>query len=321
MWKKRTQTDYGWQRAHQKPEENPDKQFVKLVAARTKWWRVIRIIEFILVIYLVGAIVNQPTAPKPIVPDFNPTGKQAAYASVETWLTHGDPLGEGAHIVSWDGSQPYTLSDGHTQANVRTHDLTVENKKNRWWKVHVTVTDNGIPVAGVSANPLPPISQSQPDTTLSWADTLNDLQPSAALQTLVTQWGQAWMSTDPDRLKVVVSDPDANATYQPLMLGSAQSTTIDHGAYLKRGKINREGNTSDTAVLRVSVTLHEKAETQAPTKFVYDLLVSNPDGTPHVLAWGAPGQGPTLPEYANRWHDALMDANTLNINEDGKDKS
>ena len=36
------------------------------------------------------------------------------------------------------------------------------------------------------------------------------------------------------------------------------------------------------------------------TQFSYDLLIGDPDGTPSILAWGAPGTGAGLTERMNR---------------------
>ena len=32
----------------------------------------------------------------------------------------------------------------------------------------------------------------------------------------------------------------------------------------------------------------------------YDVVVADPDGSPSIVAWGAPGDGPNLKDYQNR---------------------
>ena len=71
-------------------------------------------------------------------------------------------------------------------------------------------------------------------------------------------------------------------------------------AYLKRGTIDKDENTSDRGVVRVTLTLKSREEnSSAASTVAYDVLVADPDAQPRILAWGAPGSGPDLKEYSN----------------------
>ena len=136
------------------------------------------------------------------------------------------------------------------------------------------------------------------------------------LDTTVRKWADAFMGSDSDMLTVLVNDPDPNAWYRAQGLGKAAAATIDGGAYLDKGNVDRNERRSDRAALRVTVTVaHADAGdgSAAQSQYSYDLLVADPDGTPRILAWGAPGTGATLREHGNRApgarpaHDASSD--------------
>lgn len=316
-----TRKRHGWDRAQLEAstgrirEPDPDLQFLKLRASRVRFWRILRILTVILLAYLTYTLANPApvSTPSPHV-DLDPSGKQAAWAKTADWLTRDDPLGRDARIVSWDGSRTLTLTDGKRQVDATRHTLTVETGDHRWWSVRITIDPDGANIGMPAASPLNISVATQTQSTLDWEHTLSTVQPSDALATLVSQWGQAYAGTDMDRLKVVVNDPDQNAVYQPLMLGDADSTTIDKAAYLDRGRVDEEGRTSDMAAIRATITLKPKDAAHGATSMSYDLLVKDPDGSPRILAWGAPGEAATLREYANRWKGQPIDQQTLDAN-------
>lgn len=289
---------------------DPDREVIKGLGAKVRWRTVMDVTTFVLALIIAMQLFGQSAPPAPIKPDFDPTGKQAAYASVQSWLSSGEPLGAGSRIVSWDGASTETMSDGHDDIRVTRHTMTVENGVGRWWKVKVTIGRNK-PIGPPTAEPMR-VPHRAERTQVDWKGTLGSLTPSNALSTTIDQWAQALMGSDADRLTTIVHDPDPKAVYQPLMLGAVQSATIEKGAYLNRGKINRQDKTSDRAVVRATVVLAPHGQNLPTTSMEFDLLIGDPDGTPQILAWGAPGEGPALREHGNRWHGA-----PLTLDDDG----
>ena len=53
--------------------------------------------------------------------------------------------------------------------------------------------------------------------------------------------------------------------------------------------------------MRITITLNARSDHDSDTRMTYDVKVSDPDGTPKILAWGPPGSGDTLRNYSNKW--------------------
>lgn len=272
-------------------EEDPYRQYVRIVATRTKWWRIIQIITLILAVIAVAAATNTPTPTTPArTVDLNADGKQAAWALTQTWLAD-KPLGADTRIISWDGADTIRLASQGKPVEARAHRLTVSDGKH-WWQVMETVKTDGTP-----------------DANDDWTGVLKTVDQSDALTQAVGQWGKALVGSDADRLKVSVDDPEPASVYQPLMLaGQVQAVSIQKIMYADRGNVDRENSTSDRAYARVTITL--TGGEQGNMNYGYDVLISDPDGTPHVIAWGAPGMAPSFHEYGNRWHGQPLDADT-----------
>lgn len=289
-------------------EEDPYRQYVRMVASRTKWWRIIQIITLILAVIAVAAATNTPT---PTIPrqavNLNADGKQAAWALTQTWLAD-KPLGADTRIISWDGAEEIRLENQGKPVDARAHRLTVSDGKH-WWQVMETVKTDGTPIGYPAVTPIGVPSQNTPDANDDWTGVLKTVDQTDALTQAVGQWGKALVGSDADRLKVSVDDPEPASVYQPLMLaGQVQAVSIQKIMYADRGNVDRENSTSDRAYARVSITL--TGGEQGNMNYGYDVLIADPDGTPHVIAWGAPGMAPSFQEYGNRWHGQPLDADT-----------
>lgn len=231
--------------------------------------------------------------------DLNPIGKQEAWDYVTEWLD-GQQLGDNAAVVSWDGADEVELAEtgSSTSAGI-VHSFTVCSDSG-WWLVTQTVREDDLALIGnpsVQKADVPDISTS--DSTPDWPNTLQSAQPSTAVSTLVSQWAQALMGDDSDALTVLMND-DPNASYTALGLGDVDSATVEKMSYLDAGNVDNNNETSDRAAARVTITLAAVTDDTQATQFTYDVLIGNPDGTPSILAWGAPGTGDELEEYANR---------------------
>jgi hypothetical protein len=288
-----------------KKEPDPDKEFVKLVAGRTRWYRIVWYVILGLLVYLIMTIGSMPPPKPPIKPDFNPSGKQAAYQQVESWLGSGSPLGGPASIVSWNGAQALQVS-GDTSNKAFTamrHTMTVQGQDGRWWTVDAVIGPGGQPIGNPAATPLSaPVSvASGAGAGHSWPSSIKQYAPSGAASRLLTNWGNALFGSDRSLLTTIVADPNPGASYMPLSLGGADSVTVNNGAYLDRGKVARDKSSSDTAVVSVTITAKAPDDTSQGARFDYDVILRDPDGTPKILAWGPAGTGPGVKDYANRW--------------------
>lgn len=264
------------------------------------WQRTVNTILLLSILYM----LMNPTAQTVTAPsvELDPSGRTIAWALTEQWLK-SDPLGANARIISWNGSKTIRMRNGSDDTKATVNTLIVDTDLG-WWRVKATVRNADGQLAGwPSAERLDIPDTATPNGGDDWPNILGSLQPSQALSTLASQWAGALMGEDSDALTVLIADPDPNASYQALGLGAVENATIDKSAYLDAGTVDRNNGKSDRAIIRATITLKARGTTGAQTQFTYDLLIANPDGTPRILAWGAPGTGPELKEYSNRLPD------------------
>lgn len=293
-----------------KREPDPDRQFLRLVARNTNKWRWVQAATLILALYAAFTVSTIPTTPTTAGPvtDLSPAGKSAAYSMVDTWLTDGQPLGADAAIVSWDGSDEVTLTSQNKPVHAMAHRFTVTDGT-RWWTVTETVRADGAAIGYPNAQPVTVPATVTPNTQEAWEGTLKAVTMSDALDALITQWAQALIGSDVDRLKVVMSDPDPTARYQPMLLdGTVKSATVQRIMYADRGHVDKERDVSDRAYARVAVTVDRSGTGRdaGQCSYGFDLLIADPDGTPRITAWGAPGTAPTLEDWSSRWDGAEL---------------
>lgn len=295
--------EYGWDRVEKKKEPDPDLQYLKLRAKQARPARYALyalVVVGILILYMLMNPIQQ-SIQAPTV-DFNPAGKQAAWKLTDSWLTDGKPLGTNPSIISWDGSEEHSFSGQKGLVTGVDHQFTVRTDLG-WWTVDTVVKKHGGGLIGspsVKRRAGLPKSATNGDTNTEWAGTLDHMEVSEALDRLCVQWGQALAGSDADLLTTLMKDPDPNAVYTPLRLGGVDLVQTGIAAYLKRGTIDKDENTSDRGVVRVTLTLKSREEnSSAASTVAYDVLVADPDAQPRILAWGAPGSGPDLKEYSN----------------------
>ncbi|MBT1161770.1 hypothetical protein [Bifidobacterium sp. SO1] len=277
------------------------------------WQRTVNTILLLSILYM----LMNPTAQTVIAPstDLDPSGRTIAWALTEQWLKD-EPLGANARIISWNGSKTIRLKNGSDGVKATANTLIVDSDLG-WWKVTATVRDTDGQLAGWPAVERIGIPDTvSPNGGDDWTGMLGSLQPSQALTTLTGQWATALMGDDSAALTVLMTDPDPNASYRSLGLGHVENTSIEKAAYLDAGRVDRNNATSDRALIRVTITLKGRGEQAVQTQFTYDLLTSNPDGTPRILAWGAPGAGPDLKDYMNRLPANAIASDTTGTDDD-----
>lgn len=307
--KKSAKADSQWDpRKRDRKEPDPNRQYLRLVARKLNTGRGLAFANLALVIVVLYLQLNPaPVQMETPAASLDPMGKQYAWARTEEWLQNGLPLGAEPRIVSWDGSKARTVSDGSKDVKARRHDLTVDTSRG-WWKVHTVIEADGSMLGYPTVERVDmPLSGGTPDTGKEWTGVLRELDQSEALTKALTQWGAAIVGKDNDLLTVLMKDPDPDAKYAALAIGEAKDTRIDKANYLNEGKVDKDAQQSDRAVVRVTVTLAAQGENLAETQMSFDVKIADPDGTPAVLAWGAPGDGPTLKDYQNRWEGVPPD--------------
>ncbi|KAA8826913.1 hypothetical protein [Bifidobacterium myosotis] len=294
--------DAGWERPDPKADgTGHDEQFAHKVKRLlginlAKWQRWAILGALVVVVYF----QMNPVAQQIDIPEtqLDPPGRVESWNLTEQWLKD-NPLGKDARIVSWDGQETVDLKNGSKTSRATVNTLVVDSSLG-WWRVRTTIREDGTLAGWPSAEKIRLTTTATPNSTDDWPGTLGSLTQSEALQTTVSKWASAYMGPDSDMLTVLIADPDPNANYQALDLGEVGSASIEKAAYLNSGNVDRNQNKSDRALLRVTITLNARSLNEKQTQFSYDMLVADPDGTPRILAWGAPGSGLTLRERENR---------------------
>ena len=283
----------------QRKEEDERTQVRRIVLKRLGAKRFVPYIIILLLTINMYMIMN-PTQQATSVQDadLNPTGKQTAYSTVANWLADNSPLGDDGRIISWDGADKLDLASGNNPVTAWRHELTAQTSLG-WWKVNITVENDGKTIGQPSAMRVEVGNSS--DDTVGWANTLGSADATEAVNRLADSWAAALVGTDADKLTVIMQDPDPTAQYPVLALGEASDVNVDMIDYLNEGKVNKDTGKSTRAVARVTITLKARDNMKGETRISYDMKIADPDGTPRILAWGAPGTGTSLKDWSNRW--------------------
>lgn len=238
-------------------------------------------------------------------------GQAAADLALRAWLGSDPAPIPGGYIVSWEGAtanRPQTADDSFGSTDKVTFPTEIDtfvvaDGADRMYRASVLVAldpAGGSQVIGSpSIVPVPDTRGSGVAEDAAWGA----MQPgpiSDEIQSAVTAWAEAFTSDDGAKLRLAVGDQDASHTYLTMpMLSGAQANAV-------RGVLVPTGDPKKPAtqmVVRVDLTLtgdQRAGGGQTSTNASYDLLVDHYDtGAPVVVAWGAPGSGPTLVPYAN----------------------
>lgn len=256
-------------------------------------------------------------------------GKSEAFRSLSSWLSNEPSPLPGGTIVSWDGftseNPPAPASDSEVVRHYtfETHAFTVARGASMF-HAYVQVVVDDVLGASATANPsLEPIVDAQVTAADPWF-TLQSTSASAQVKQAVDAWAAAFTGGDPDALHQIVQDRNTNRSYVPLS-GVEQFIGAEIVAAGAKPLPDGKGITADMMVVRVSLSFWWKNgkpsvganETEpVPTPVTYDLLVEHADtATPVVVAWGAPGDGPTLTAYQNAV-GAVLGASSIKVDED-----
>lgn len=239
-------------------------------------------------------------------------GRDVATDSLRRWLASEPAPLPGGQMVSWDGSrnipvtkrvddnnQDLTEKDAYT-AEVDT--FTVIDASGTMWTASVLVKvdprGGAVAIGSPSLEPKVPAVSDGWDKGSPWpgikvdASGVND-----NTETAVETWAEAYTSGDPKRLLLAVGDTNGGNVYVPIKGVQAVKSKIVTAAPLVYGN-----NSTIIAQVELDLTWYGQPakEGESGTPTTMDVLIQRADtASPIVVAWGAPGTGPTLSPFGN----------------------
>lgn len=268
----------------------------------------------------VAALSSVANAPKPIVPAavLSSPGRAAASVALDTWLNSKPSPIPGGRTLLWSGvtslpNAPTTTTTAAAADGVAPSPVQIGTEIDKFvvvgadgatYEASLQVSLDSVGAASVIAGPaLTPIPTMGQDEISANSDTpWPDLTVGSAadpVNTAVQGWANAFTGGDAAALRQVVGDPDNAHSYLPLSGVGAVTVAIGNAA------IPAGGAAADHLLVRVTVTPAPVVSANGdasvtPVGFTYDLLVEHAStAAPVVIAWGAPGSGPTLTPYQN----------------------
>jgi hypothetical protein len=270
-------------------------------------------------VFLLGNVSNKPVATTEAVATSS-EGRAAATLAVREWLSGKlSPLPGLGSIVSWDGAKvipkPTQTADQKQQNPLPDYQLEVDSftvvdglrstytvavqvALSRTSGAYVLGSPSAIPVAGTDAGTFAGATP--------WFG-LGTAQTPGAVGSAIDGWATAFTSGDPNALRLSVQDSTGSDVYVPLSNVASKTLEIKTAAYIRDPNSDPKKSVTTSSVMVVQVELSIlwtgmpalQSGDKLPT-VAYDLLVHKVNGgAPVVVAWGAPGSGPTLKEFGN----------------------
>lgn len=269
----------------------------------------------------VAALNSVANTPKPVVPPavLSSPGRAAATVALDNWLNAKPAPIVGGRTLLWSGvtSLPNPVSTttavaapggndapSPTQIGTEIDRFVVVGADGATYEASLQVSLDNVGAASVIAGPaLTPIPAMSADELGSASESpwpgLTVGSAADPVNTAVQGWATAFTGGDPAALRQVVGDPDNGHSYLPLSGVGAVTIAIGSAA------IPAGGAAADHLLVRATITPAPVApvggdSAVTPVGFTYDLLVEHAStAAPVVIAWGAPGSGPTLTPYVN----------------------
>lgn len=276
-------------------------------------------LSFVLLFALLYSILVQPwndveagTAVGPAAS--SSPGRTTATLAVQEWLAaEPAPLLEG-QILSWDGAQvippAVTIDENGDEivypATSEVSTFTLRDKSGSLYtaSVNVAVDPRGGAkvLAGPSLIPVAPAIQDEwANQSGPWPGLTDGAESTPAIQTAVDAWTKAYISGDPEALRVAVGDPDPESVYVPLQGVASAKNKVTFLATKNAEEPGVVVGRVETSITWAGAPKPEGNQVAAePPPVVWDVLIERADtGAPVVTAWGAPGTGATLTRYQN----------------------
>lgn len=242
-------------------------------------------------------------------------GRAVATTSIEDWLAQPQSPLPGGRILSWDGTAavPRSVRMNENNQDVSAEDqfqseintFTLTDQHHRLWTASVLVKIDPRGGAKVEGGPslMPKLTAAGDgwEEGSPWPGIESD--PTVLtdqLKTAVTGWAEAYTSGDPSKLTVAVGDPDNSHIYVPMSGIKSVEANVRDGAAQTYGQPGLVIAQVELDILWVGQTPPESGSSRNNILTTMDVLIDKADtASPVIVAWGAPGSGPTLTKYAN----------------------
>lgn len=242
-------------------------------------------------------------------------GRTAATLEVNQWLAGTPQPLPGGVILSWDGAKtqpkPTVAKSANagqpTRFSVEIDTFTLLDSQGRTYTACVAVAvdprGGAAAMGGPSLIANPPAASDDWNTSGPWPglDTSSTV-PDPITQT-VNGWAAAYTSGNADQLRLAVGDPSSNDSYMPLSGVKSVTATVTEIASVGKPGDDRMVAQVTLAILwngQTPPTDANQGQANSAPQTTLDLLIGRAStAAPVVLAWGAPGTGPSLTPYGN----------------------
>jgi hypothetical protein len=263
----------------------------------------------------------------------NSPGKDAAIIAANTWIESVPAPILGGKILSWNGFdlQPkVTVADSlkrdvtTPEYDVEIHHFTVIDNRGQQYTsdvaVAVSAVNGAIALGTPSLNPIAPSATGWAGSG-AWYGLERAPQPDA-VTAAITAWARAFVSGDPDELRLAVGDNDPSHSYVPLT--GVTSVVPSIVAVAAVPVLRSDGTKSDAPATQLVVQIQlriiwketnqvayetdadgipiipDSVQTRGDSLITYDLIIDRADGAaPQIVAWGGAGSGQQLTPYSN----------------------
>lgn len=318
------------------PSDHAIREYSHLLSAK-RWMKWVLVTMLAMVPLLLGMSIFQAIAindqqalleERSTVETIDSPNKALAQEEVIDWLG-GDPSPmPGARLLSWDRAavttEPSSMVDAaggeRRTPGVERHELSVLSDTGARYTAVVQISfDEALGAAVMGAPTLIPVlpgDEQQLASSPLWPG-LESAPQSPSMDSAVKAWAEALFSGDPEALKLAVSDPDPARGYLPMPSGSVVGTRVESVVAAPDAETRESDSDPATSVVArvsvlvdyVSTTEQDRQSSQGAT-YTYDVLLREANtASPHVSAWGGPGTGHELTDFANGIQGRLFTSN------------
>jgi hypothetical protein len=244
-------------------------------------------------------------------------GRTVATLALDQWLTEVPSPLPGVTATQWDGAtlvapSPVGPNSSPTwNAELDSFTLYVGTTiYNATIEVALRPGGGAVTVSGPSLTLVPPT-----DTTSGWnsggpwSGLVSSSSVSSSVQSALDGWLSAYVSGSSSRLRLAVGDTSADGTYVSLAgVKSATMNVVAGATRVAPNAVTTQSSTNPSAeIIEINLYLIWNHQKVNPNQSIpngpattLDLLVERADtAAPVVVAWGAPGTGPSLVPYQN----------------------